>query len=330
MVHYRRFRPAISSLVLGAAVFLSLAAAPARAEVAVVLNSNDDDISLIDTATHSVIQRVPIGKQPHHLFPTPDERYLIVGNTQSNELVFLDTSTGAIVRRVPNIADPYQLRFSPDGRWFAVNGNRLNRVDLYRYANGEFSLAARLPLEKTPSHLIFSHDSRVLYTTLQESDRVAAIDVATQKLLWFAPTGHLPAGIWVTPDGFHLLVGLTGEDGVDVLSAQDGRLLMRLKTGRGAHNFLPLGDGRHVLISNRVDNTISVIDEQELKVLRTFPVPGGPDDMELKRDGSELWVTSRWINRVSVIDMRTGILMHSIHVGRSPHGIYFHDHAARR
>lgn len=138
MVHLRRCRPAISSLVLGTALFLSLAAGAARAGVAVVLNSNDDDISLIDTATYGVIQRVLIGKQPHHLFPTPDERYLIVGNTQSNELVFLDAATGAIVRRAPNIADPYQLRFSPDGRWFAVNGNRLNRVDLYRYATASW------------------------------------------------------------------------------------------------------------------------------------------------------------------------------------------------
>jgi YVTN family beta-propeller protein len=52
--------------------------------------------------------------------------------------------------------------------------------------------------------------------------------------------------------------------------------------------------------------------------------------MELRRDGSELWVTSRWINRVSVIDMKTRQLKHSIRVGRSPHGLYFRDHAPRQ
>jgi YVTN family beta-propeller protein len=52
--------------------------------------------------------------------------------------------------------------------------------------------------------------------------------------------------------------------------------------------------------------------------------------MELSRDGGRLWVTSRWINRVTVIDMRTKELLRSIRVGRSPHGIYFPTHAARR
>ncbi|KPK46557.1 MAG: hypothetical protein AMS22_18095 [Thiotrichales bacterium SG8_50] len=85
-----------------------------------------------------------------------------------------------------------------------------------------------------------------------------------------------------------------------------------------------------MFLSNRVDNTISIIDMKSLQVVETFPVPNGPDDMELKSDGSELWVTSRWINRVSVIDLQTKKLKHSIRVGRSPHGLYFHDHAPRR
>jgi YVTN family beta-propeller protein len=63
--------------------------------------------------------------------------------------------------------------------------------------------------------------------------------------------------------------------------------------------------------------------------VETITVPGGPDDMELKKDGSELWVTSRWIGRVSVIDMKTRQVKHSIPVGRSPHGLYFHSHAPR-
>ena len=51
--------------------------------------------------------------------------------------------------------------------------------------------------------------------------------------------------------------------------------------------------------------------------------------MELRRDGKELWVTSRWIKRVTVIDMDSKKVVHSIPVGRSPHGVYFHSHAPR-
>lgn len=324
--HARRRPILLLTFLLG----LLLSTRPATAEIAVVLNSNDDDLSLIDTATYKVIRRVPIGKGPHHLIPTPDERVLIVGNTASNDLVLLDPVGGEILRRVPRIADPYQFGFSPDGRWFVVAGNRLDRVDIYRHENAEFLLAAKLALPKTPSHLAFSRDSQTVYVTLQESNQLAAVNLPAQSVRWLAPTGHQPAGVWLTPDRKHLLVGITGEDYVEVFAAEDGRSLKRIPTGKAAHNFLPLGDGRHVFVSNRAENTISIIDMQALKVVESFAVPGGPDDMELRRDGSELWVTSRWINRVSVMDMKTKKLKHSIRVGRSPHGLYFPSHAPRQ
>jgi YVTN family beta-propeller protein len=328
-MHTASRRHRLTRLVLPGLAVLAALAAPVRADVAIVLNSRDDDMSLIDMTTYREIARVPIGKEPHHLVPTPDGRNVVVADAMGNELVVLDPATGAIRRRVPRIADPYHLGFSPDRRWFVVNGNRLDRVDIYRYESGKFKLAGRVPLARTPSHMAFARDSRTVYVTAQESDRVAAIDLATQRIRWFAPTGHQPAGIWLTPDGAHLLVALTGGDSVEVLSAHDGRRLIQFRTGKGAHSFLPLGDRRHVLLSNRMQNTISVIDEKTLRVVETFPVPDGPDDMELRRDGAELWVTSRWINRVSVIDMKTKRLIHSINVGRSPHGLFFQNHAPR-
>lgn len=313
-----------------AATFAAFTCLRASAEVAVVLNSRDDDMSLIDTASYREIARVPIGKEPHHLIATPDERELVVGNTKSNDLVFLDPASGEIKRRLPRIADPYHLGFSPNGQWFVVNGNRLDRVDIYRHEGGRLALARQLHLPSTPSHMAFTPDSRRVYVTLQESDRVAAIELGTQQVLWQAPVGRQPAGIWYVPATRQLLVAITGEDYVQVLTDDSGAPVARLRTGRGAHNFLPKGDGRHLFVSNRVDNTVCLLDMLALRVLECFPVPGGPDDMELRRDGSELWVTSRWINRISVIDMKTRQLKHSIRVGRSPHGLYFRDHAPRQ
>lgn len=316
--------------VLVALLLALLGAPPAEAELAVVLNSLDDDISLVDTATYRQVRRVRIGKEPHHLMATPDDRYVIVANALSNDLVFLHPKTGEIVRRVSRVSDPYQIGFSPDHRWFVAASLRLDRVDVYRHEGGDLSLAGRITAPSAPSHLAFSGDARTAYVTLQDANRIAAIDLATQRVRWTMPTGPTPAGIWMTPGDRHLLVGLTGSDSVAVHEPAEGREVKRLVTGKGAHNFLPMGDGRRVLLSNRVANTVSIIDQHALTVLESFPVPGGPDCMELRRDGNELWVTSRWINRVSVIEMNGRRLAHSIPVGRSPHGIYFPTHAARR
>ena len=292
-----------------------------------VLNSRDANVSRIDRTALAEVERIPVGKEPHHLYPTPDGKSLIVANAVSDELHYFDPVTGTLQKRVTGIPDPYQIGFSPDSRWFAAAALRLDRVDLYRHERGELKPARQIPLPKAPSHLWFSADSGTVFVTLQESDAVAAIDVAGGELLWKLPTGRQPAGIVVTPDDRHLLVGAMGEDYVHVIDWRNKLTVARIVTGKGAHNFRGLGDGRHLFVSNRVENTISIVDMAQLAVVGAIPVPGGPDCMEVTADGRELWVTTRWAKRVAVVDLARRKVVRTIPVGRSPHGLYLHDRA---
>lgn len=317
---------------MGRCVFILLglfAMSVAQANVVVVLNSRDATISLLDQATYQELKVIPIGKEPHHLMATPDNKSLIVASAIGNELVFLDPKTGEIQRRVAGIVDPYQIGFSPDQKWFIANALRLDRVDIYSYDGKDLKLAKRLPLPKLPSHVAFSADSSTAFITQQGSDQVSAIDLATQKIKWTLAVGKLPAGITVTPDDKYLLVGIMGSDYVEVIDWRAKRSVKIIKTGEGAHNFRSLGDKRYVFVSNRVSNTINIIDQQTLENVGTIKVPGGPDCMELTDDGKTLWVTLRWIKQVAVIDVASRKVIKMIPVGRSPHGVYFMNHAPR-
>jgi YVTN family beta-propeller protein len=305
------------------AVVALAAVQPAWAGVVVVLNSGDATISLIDQDTRREIKRYPVGKEPHHLMATPDGKALIVANATSNDLMFLDPHTGEVQRRVSDIADPYQIGFSPDRKWFVVAGNRLNRIDVYAANGQELKLVKSLSQSKTPSHITFSADSQNAFVTLQDSNEVVAVKLADQSVLWKIRIGDMPAGIWMTPDDRHLLVGMTGADYVDVIDWRAQKSVKRIPTAKGAHNFRPLGDGRHLLVSNRVDNSISVLDQATLEKKYDIPVPGGPDCMEVTADGRFIWVTQRWIKSVSVVDIAQRKVVTSIPVGRSPHGIFF-------
>jgi YVTN family beta-propeller protein len=319
-------RPSVARVLLP--LLLCGAVAPASASsTAFVLNSRDATVSRIDRVAMTESSRIPVGKEPHHLYPTPDGKSLIIANAISNELHYLDPVTGALQKRVSGIDDPYQIGFSPDSRWFAVAALRLDRVDLYRHENGELKLARQIPLPKTPSHLWFSADSRFVFVTLQESDEVAAIDVERQEVVWKLPTGRQPSGIVVTPDDRHLLVGVMGEDHVQVIDWRARKTVGRIVTGKGAHNFRGLGDKRHVFVSNRVENTVSIIDMSRLSVVGSIPVDGGPDCLEVTADGRELWVTARWARQVAVVDLSQRKVVRTIPVGRSPHGIYLHQRA---
>jgi len=301
-----------------------------------VLNSLDADVSIIDPATWQVVRRVPTGKEPHHLYLTPDEKSVIVANAAGNTLTFLDPLTGELQRTVRNIADPYHLRFSPDMKWFVIAANRLNHVDIYRWnpaaAEQPLVLARRLRAAKVPSHLAIDSQSTVVYVTLQDSDELMAIELATQKERWVHKIGKMPADLYLTADDKHLLVGLTGDRFVEVwdVSGAQPALARRIATGAGAHAFRALGDKRHVFVSNRVANTISLIDTQAMAVVAELPGPGGPDCMELMADGRTLLLSSRWARKLTVIDVPTRKVVRQIEVGRSPHGVWTLDHAPRQ
>ncbi len=314
-------------------LFLCLVPALAAAQPypVFVLNSLDADVSIIDPTTWREVRRIATGKEPHHLYMTPDEKSLIVANALSDSLTFLDPRTAEVQRIVKGVVDPYHLRFSPDMKWLVTNGNRLDHVDIYRWDGETLTLVKRIATGKTPSHLWIDSRSTTAYSTMQDSDELVAIDLATHAIKWRIKTGPMPADVFGTADDKLLLVGLTGSDSVEVfdVSGPQPRSVRRIKTGEGAHAFRAAGDGRHVYVSNRVENTINKIDLQTLQVVETYPAPGGPDCMEVMAGGRYLLVTSRWAKKLTVIDTIEKKVQRQVRVGKSPHGVWTLDHAPR-
>ena len=336
-------RPFLARLAAGTAAGTAVgcvgsataAAAAGPAHPIFVLNSQDADISVIDGAAYTPIKRVPTGKEPHHLYLAPDEKTLIVANAGSNSLTFLNPQTGAVLRTVTGVADPYHLRFSPDMKWFVTAANRLNHVDLYHWQGAQapepLRLVKRISAPKTPSHLNIDGKSSVAYVSLQDSNELLALDLATQTVRWKTAVGKMPADLYLTADDRTLLLGLTGDRVVEAydVSGAAPKLIKRITTGNGAHAFRAKGDRRHVFVSNRVANTISLIDTQTLTVVSELPAPGGPDCMEVLADGRTLLVSSRWARKLTFIDIEARKVVRQLDVGRSPHGVWTLDHAPR-
>lgn len=316
-----------------ASAALALAAGQAAAQSApiFVLNSLDASVSVIDPATWREVRRIPTGKEPHHLYMTPDERSVIVANALADSLTFIDPRTAEIQRTIRGVPDPYQLRFSPDMKWFVTAGNRLHHVDIFRWDGKDMALVKRIPTGKTPSHIWIDSRSTTAFVTMQDSDELVAIDLRTQVLKWRVKTGPMPADVYGTPDDRLLLIGLTGSDSVEVFDVASDvpRPLRKIRTGSGAHAFRAAGDKRHVYVSNRVANTISKIDLHTLQAVDTYPAPGGPDCIEVLAGGKLLMTTSRWARKLTIIDLEKRMVVRQVKVGKSPHGVWTLEHAPR-
>lgn len=303
------------AFILPLALLAPMAGSAWAGGVAIVLNSGDATLSVLDMAHETELRRVPVLREPHHVALSPDGSELLVGDAGANEMLFLDPHTGDIRRRVP-MADPYHLAFSPNGKWLTVTGLARNQVDVYDAAT--MALAKRFPLSSMPSHVTYAPDSSMAYVTLQGTNRLAAIDLRHQTVSWTAEVGATPAGvIWLNGK---LLVANMGSDHFAVVDPVDGRVEQRIHTGRGAHQLFLSPDHRTLWVNNRVDGTTVALDAATLAIIHSYRVPGGPDCIDFAADG-KLWITQRFIQKVGVLDPATGALQ-TIPVGRSPHGIF--------
>jgi YVTN family beta-propeller protein len=314
-----RRRAVISSLPwLG----LTPAFAAARAPLAMVMNSGEASVSIIDMTTRQVVKTTPTLREPSHWALSPDRSKLYIADASGNSLFILDPLTGdALGRR--RIADPYQLAYTPDQKYLVVNALRLNHVDVYDAT--QFSLVKRFSPGSMPSHLDFSPDSKWSFNSCQGSDNLFSFDLASMTPRWNAQIGKTPAGVlWLHGK---VLVCIMGADHIAVIDPFTGAVERRVTTGIGPHNLFLSPDRSVLYVSNRVGGSLAALDPVTLTLQRTYPLPGGPDDMGIDPDG-KLWIALRFREQVAVMDAASGDY-DTIDVGRSPHGIFLNTEMSK-
>jgi YVTN family beta-propeller protein len=167
-------RRAALTLPLAALAYPALAFAADDAPLAMVMNSGEASVSVIDMTTRTVVQTVPTYREPSHWVLSPDRSKLYIADSSGNALFSMDPLTGAAIghRRMP---DPYQLGYTPDQKYLVVNALRLDHVDVYDSAT--LAPVKRFAPGSMPSHLDFSPDSRFSFNSMQGSDTLVSFDL---------------------------------------------------------------------------------------------------------------------------------------------------------
>lgn len=303
----------------GAAVSLlpRVAAAEARKPLAIVMNSGEASVAVIDMTTRQVLQTVPTLREPSHWALSPDRSKLYIADAGGNALFIMDPVTGApLGHRV--MADPYQIGYTPDERYFVANALRLNFVDVYDGAT--LKLVKRFKVGGMPSHLDFSPDSRWSFNSMQESGTLVSIDLTTMTPRWKAKVGSTPAGVMWHKG--HVYCCVMGDNYVAEVDPVSGQVLRQIPTGGvGPHNIFLTPDRQTIYVSNRVGGSLAALDPTTMAVRRVYPFQAaGPDDIAVAPDG-KLWIALRFHEKVAVMDPVSGNY-ETIDVGRSPHGIF--------
>ena len=82
-----------------------------------VTNFSDNTVSVIDTATNTVVATVAVGNGPEGVAVTPDGTKVYVANASSANVSVIKTATNTVVKTVPVGSEPGAgaVAVTPDG-----------------------------------------------------------------------------------------------------------------------------------------------------------------------------------------------------------------------
>jgi YVTN family beta-propeller protein len=90
-----------------------------------VTNVNSNTVSVIDTATNTVIATIPVGTTPQGVAVTPDGSKVYVANSDSNTVSVIDTATNTVSATTPVGSYPvaFGVFIHPPSKFAGTPGN---------------------------------------------------------------------------------------------------------------------------------------------------------------------------------------------------------------
>ena len=287
-------RPRVTRLCVLASLSLLVAAAATRAEAqtkAYVTHSASNIVSVIDTATDTVMGTVPVGAAPMRVAMTRDGTRAYVTNRDSDSISVIETDSDAVIATIPVGDSPTYLAVTPDGSFLYVM-TAGGAVDVVDTTLG--TVVTSIPVGSSGDIAITPDGARAYVA----AGLVYVIDIATNAVItsFAAESAPIPGvsttalSVAISPDGARAYVGVfvmgTGPFGftaggsivvVDTASASvtneivlgsvPGQIALTpdgsrayvgiqstfVNTGYGS-GFLP---GRHVVVIDTITDSVS-------------------------------------------------------------------------
>jgi YVTN family beta-propeller protein len=194
-------------------------------------SSTNDSVSVISTATNTVVGTVAVGLSPIDVAFSPDGRAAFVTNNGGlvpGSVSVIDTSTLKVVWMInldntgpePSDVNPTSIAVTPDGRQLWVSevsdlGEDSIRSDhIVVFDTATLTQVARIPVGAGSYFMVLSHDGRDAYVADKGSCDVRQIDTSTFQVIatvtW--PKAHgCPFGLAAGPND-NLVYTVTGSD----------------------------------------------------------------------------------------------------------------------
>jgi len=304
-----------------------LASTPAEAQpFAYVTNFSSNTVSVIDTATNTVVATVPVGTNPEGVAITPDGTRAYVANNGSGTVSLIDTASNTVVATVQVGTNPEGVAITPDGTHAYVTNAGDHTVSVIETAT--HTVVATVPvglgLGAAGGGVAITPDGTHTYLTNEAS--VSVIETATNTEVATFFVGNSPRGVAITPDGTHAYVAdVTGSVRVFDTATNTVVASVLLGQGSGPSGVAITPDGTHAYVTEHFTDfaffDVAVIDTATNTVVATVHVGTNPEGVAITPDGTRAYVANMGSGTVSVIDTATNTVVATVPVDRGAFGV---------
>lgn len=296
----------------------------------VVLNKDDDTLSIIDAATGDHHETVPTAFNPHEVAIGPDGDRAFVTCSLGGTLLVYDTETWEREARLDH--DRFDF---PHGLAVRESAGELWLVATYASEAFVIDLETLEFLETFPtyqdkSHMIaFGPDERYAYFANIGSDNVTVVHCDDRAIVADPPVGEGPEGIAVHPEA-GVLVSNQDDGYLSVLDLDSFEESDKALLGETPIRVVLSPDRTTALVPNRESDSVSVIDcdfvrdgkRRPWEVAR-IPVGIWPGGTTFDPTGETAYVANNKTNDVSVIDVADRRERERFAAGTHPDGIAY-------
>ena len=307
---------------------LSFAAPVAQAApFAYISNQSSNNVSVIDTATNTVIANVPVGTFPSGVAVNPAGTRAFVVALSSVSVI--NTATNTVIASVAVGSAAQGVAVNPAGTRAYVTNSVSNNVSVIDTATN--TVVATVSVGIDPRGVAVNPAGTRAYVVNRGSTTVSVIDTASNTVVATVAMGlQNPLvsgsfGVAVNPAGTRAYVVHNGSQFggqsfsvIDTATnAEVATVALASGTPRGIA-INPAGTRAYVTNGGNASNFVEVIDTATHTVVATVAVGANPLGIAVTPDGTRAYVANSGSNNVSVIDTAANTVVNTVAVGSAP------------
>jgi YVTN family beta-propeller protein len=294
---------------------------------AYVTNSSDATISIIDTATQTVVNTVSTAPHtsPRGIAVTPDGTQVYVTHFTQNTVSIFDVDGNTLVFNsnfsIAPGASPSSIAITPDGTLAYVadvGGLNVTKINLPNTVNtlatsgfGPISVA----ISPDGAFAYFANSLNNVLTALDTSD-----DSETSIFLGIPNTSS--RGLAVTPDSAFVYVAINNNARVSVIRTSDFSIVTEVTGITSPFGVAITPDGSIVYVTSLSGDSVRRIQTSDNTLLPgTISVGDGPQGIAVTLDGAFVYVVNNISDDVSIIRTSDNMVIATLAVGNSPMNI---------